>query len=220
MPLQGRPPRLPETLVARERLYAVLDRTSTAPLTLLVAPAGTGKTVLLSAWAERHLAGGDEVAWIAAHDHHLLKTRLCEAVGKKSGPILKVLEDASKAGVVPEVIVVDDAHLMDRELLLLLEEILNSAPDAVRLVLASRRDLALPVLELDLTGRANTLRSRDLRFNDAGSHRPRPGACRTRHHRRHRGTSRTDRGVGRGIGAGGAVTGQQPGGRHLRIPPS
>jgi LuxR family maltose regulon positive regulatory protein len=162
----GRPPRPPETLVARERLYAALDSSSKLPLTLLVAPAGTGKTVLLSAWAERHIGTQAKVVWVATHDHHLLKTRLCEAVNKKTGPVLKVLEDAVSAGVVPDIVVVDDAHLLARQQLQLLEEILRSVPEAVRLVLASRRDLPLPVLELDLAGRASTLRISDLRFND------------------------------------------------------
>jgi LuxR family transcriptional regulator, maltose regulon positive regulatory protein len=44
------PPRLPNSLVQRERLLAALDGALTTPLILLCAPAGFGKTTLLSAW--------------------------------------------------------------------------------------------------------------------------------------------------------------------------
>lgn len=45
------PPRLPLTLVERERLLRELDAALTHPLTLVSASAGSGKTTLLSAWA-------------------------------------------------------------------------------------------------------------------------------------------------------------------------
>ncbi|GHO68063.1 hypothetical protein KSC_069550 [Ktedonobacter sp. SOSP1-52] len=48
------PPRLPATLVVRERLLSALDTALSHPLTLLSASAGWGKTTLLSAWAHRH----------------------------------------------------------------------------------------------------------------------------------------------------------------------
>lgn len=163
----ARPPRPPETLVARERLYVSLDRAAGLTLTQLVAPAGTGKTVLLSGWAERHIERGSNVAWVATHDHHQLKARLRAAVGKRSGPVHKVLEDAVSSGVIPDVIIVDDAHLLERAQLQMLAEILSTVPDGVRLVLASRRDLTLPALQLELTERSTTLRISDLRFNDA-----------------------------------------------------
>ncbi|GHO68019.1 hypothetical protein KSC_069110 [Ktedonobacter sp. SOSP1-52] len=47
------PPRLPATLVVRERLLSALDTALSYPLTLLSASAGWGKTTLLSAWAQR-----------------------------------------------------------------------------------------------------------------------------------------------------------------------
>ena len=55
-------PRLPNTLVERERLLLALDGALSTPLTLLCAPAGFGKTTLLSTWAGRHTA---QVAWLS-----------------------------------------------------------------------------------------------------------------------------------------------------------
>src|SRR6266699_3426365 len=50
------PPRLPNSLVERERLLTALDEAFSTPLTLLSASAGWGKTTLLSTWARRHQA--------------------------------------------------------------------------------------------------------------------------------------------------------------------
>ena len=62
--LSGRltPPRLPHSLVERERLLVLLDEALSTPLTLLCAPAGFGKTTLLSAWASQHKA---HTAWLS-----------------------------------------------------------------------------------------------------------------------------------------------------------
>jgi ATP/maltotriose-dependent transcriptional regulator MalT len=43
-------PRLVAGLVERPRLFALLDRGALGPVTLLTAPAGSGKTMLLSSW--------------------------------------------------------------------------------------------------------------------------------------------------------------------------
>src|SRR6266851_1517488 len=56
------PPRLPISLVERERLLRELDAVRSNPLTLVSASAGSGKTTLLSAWAaassKRQASGG------------------------------------------------------------------------------------------------------------------------------------------------------------------
>src|SRR6266567_6776347 len=56
------PPRLPNSLVPRERLLAELDAALSIPLTLLSASAGWGKTTLLSVWASKH---PHQVAWLS-----------------------------------------------------------------------------------------------------------------------------------------------------------
>src|ERR1019366_308081 len=56
------PPRLPSSLVERDRLLAALDGALSTPLTLLAASAGWGKTTLLATWASRH---PQQVAWLS-----------------------------------------------------------------------------------------------------------------------------------------------------------
>jgi LuxR family transcriptional regulator, maltose regulon positive regulatory protein len=150
----GRIPRPPLTLVTRERLHSALEVGVRAPLTMLVAPAGTGKTVLLSDWVARRRGAGGAVAWVS---------------GQAPGSLSHALEHAlsSKGTAIADPIVVDDAHLLPAETATELAHVLRKSPHSVRVLLASRYDLPLPVPELELRGMALTLRSRDLRFTDA-----------------------------------------------------
>lgn len=148
----GRAPRPPRALVTRERLLTALDRGSRLPLSMLVAPAGTGKTVLLADWAARR---EEPVLWISAsHD--------ADALDKLLPPAGSSRDEAT-----PEIVVIDDAHLLPAGTFEQLSELLAKDTNDVRLLMASRYDLPLPVFELELRGQASTLRSRDLQFSDA-----------------------------------------------------
>jgi LuxR family transcriptional regulator, maltose regulon positive regulatory protein len=57
-------PRLRRSLVARPRLSAQLLRGSDAGLTLISAPAGFGKTTLLTAWLAAAATENRSVAWL------------------------------------------------------------------------------------------------------------------------------------------------------------
>lgn len=150
----GRIPRPPLTLVARERLHSALDLGVRSPLTMLIAPAGTGKTVLLSDWVARRRRSGQAVLWVP---------------GQAPGALAGALEHLAGPDVAtpPDPIVIDDAHLLPAATVAGLAQLLKKSAHAVRLLLASRYDLPLPVSELELRGMALTLRSRDLRFTDA-----------------------------------------------------
>ncbi|MFC7546114.1 LuxR C-terminal-related transcriptional regulator [Plantactinospora sp. GCM10030261] len=50
---------LPAALISRSRLHRMLDAGAAGPVTLVVAPAGWGKTVLLSSWARAAADGND-----------------------------------------------------------------------------------------------------------------------------------------------------------------
>src|SRR4051794_41938504 len=58
------PPALPVPLVERPRLLELLTAGAAGPLTLVSAPAGAGKTVLVAEWAASGSAPGP-VAWIS-----------------------------------------------------------------------------------------------------------------------------------------------------------
>jgi ATP/maltotriose-dependent transcriptional regulator MalT len=153
-PVDGRVPRPPLTLVTRERLHSAIDLGVRSPLTMLVAPAGTGKTVLLSEWVARRRRSGESVMWVS---------------GQSPGSLEEILRGKVGADLTspPDPIVVDDAHLLPAAIVADVSQVLLKSPHAVRLVLATRYDLPLPVSELELRGMASTLRSGDLRFNDA-----------------------------------------------------
>ncbi len=71
------PPQQPNILVERERLLTALDEALSTPLTLLSAPAGWGKTTLLSAWAHRQKA---QVAWLSLDELDNSPTRFWSAL--------------------------------------------------------------------------------------------------------------------------------------------
>jgi LuxR family maltose regulon positive regulatory protein len=54
----------PHALISRPRLSALLDAGLQRQLTLVSAPAGFGKTTLLSTWAKSHAADNPHVAWV------------------------------------------------------------------------------------------------------------------------------------------------------------
>src|SRR3954463_10330309 len=73
-------PPLPAATVERPRLLAALDACRAGGLTLVGAPPGWGKTVLLSGWAGEH-----DAAWLTLGPRHADPQRLwsdvCEALG-------------------------------------------------------------------------------------------------------------------------------------------
>src|SRR3954469_22870664 len=179
----GHAPEPPRTLIDRPRLYALLDEATQRSLTLVVSVAGTGQTTLLAAWARHSISEGNpDIGWIAAHEHQSLATCLLQAVGlepaeeseaastsrgdraRASSLLVSRLEEAVDAGRRPRLVVVDDAHLLPAEDLAMVAMILAKRPELVRLVLASRRDLALPRLELEVRGLATMIRGNQMRF--------------------------------------------------------
>ena len=54
----------PRVYVQRPRLKELLDRGADLPLTLVSAPAGSGKTAMVAAWAAKREASGSCIAWV------------------------------------------------------------------------------------------------------------------------------------------------------------
>src|SRR6478735_4040309 len=97
-------PRPPGNFVPRPRLDDFLDEVLTTPVSLVVAPAGSGKTAAAAAWSER-LAAADPaipVAWTRGDDPEMIAVQL-EAMR------------CSKIPDGPHALVVDDAHLLTAE---------------------------------------------------------------------------------------------------------
>jgi LuxR family transcriptional regulator, maltose regulon positive regulatory protein len=174
-------------LVHRGDLLAALDRAAAKKVTIVSAPAGSGKTSLLRAWADRlgqrhrlavmHVQRDQQDAqqfWVA------LLTAVRHASGTTGGAeppaatpefngramidrVLSELED--QRGRV--VLVIDDLHeLRSQDALAQLTRLLTNLPPNAHAMLATRRDLQLRLHQLRLAGELAEIRGEDLRFTE------------------------------------------------------
>jgi LuxR family transcriptional regulator, maltose regulon positive regulatory protein len=179
-------PDLPPEHVHRPALVAALDAGEDGALTLVCAPPGYGKTLLLADWVRRSGVG---CAWVALDedddDPRRLWTsvlaaldgcpavppssRLRDLVVPRTTVGVEFLTELLQAlGEVPTRIrlVLDDGHhLQAPEALHGLQLLLRHRPANVQLVLASRHDPPLPVARLRMEDRLCELRTAELRFS-------------------------------------------------------
>jgi LuxR family transcriptional regulator, maltose regulon positive regulatory protein len=180
-------PRRRRGLVARPRLIERLSLQAEPTLTLVSAPAGFGKTTLLTEWLAAVSADGRSVAWLSLdksdNDPVLFWTYLIGALqtaaGGVGGHALALLQspqppmeavlatllnelDASSNDVV---LVLDDYHIIDaREVQDGMAFLLEHLPPQLHLVIASRADPPLPLARLRGRGQLAEIRAADLRF--------------------------------------------------------
>jgi LuxR family maltose regulon positive regulatory protein len=174
-------------LIARDDLLATLDRAVATKVTIISAPAGSGKTSLLRAWADRpgqrHRLAVMQVQrdqqdaqqfWLAL----LSAVRHASGTTSGAGPpaatpefngramvdrVLSELED--QRGRV--VLVIDDLHeLTSPEALDQLIRLLTNLPPNAHAVLAMRHDVRLRLHRLRLAGELAEIRGEDLRFTE------------------------------------------------------
>ena len=145
---------------------SVLDDIPDRPVTLVVAPAGAGKTTSIAAWCHAH--PGLRVSWVrsgAGLTPRWLGVKLGDAAGVSmpdGGDVLDKLSGVRALGVV----IVDDAHLMPSAAFRLVDEVLRTSPDAVRLVLLCRWDPPLGKLTPTMRGQLRVLRGDAFRLSD------------------------------------------------------
>ncbi|WP_040815356.1 LuxR family transcriptional regulator, partial [Nocardia concava] len=175
------------TPIARPELYVRLDGAVAAPggqVVAISAPVGTGKTVLVADWVERHLRRihpDAEIGWLTVADtaiahcepHTALPACFGAELSAAGRPEPVADTEAAVAQLVswlaarnhPIVLVIDNAHLIsESSAIRYLECFLLSAPSNTTVVLAARHDLPLRWHALDLAGRLTRLRARDLAF--------------------------------------------------------
>lgn len=163
-------------IVVRERLIRGLAQ---APIALLVAPAGYGKSMLLAQW-EQHDAR--PFAVVALREGHNEPERLLESIVRALAEVLPIGDDvfvalASLAGVQevldqlehslatcdPFVLALDDVQVLeDAESLAALTGVADVIPAGSQLALASRREPALPLGRVRAQCRLVEVRTRDL----------------------------------------------------------
>jgi LuxR family transcriptional regulator, maltose regulon positive regulatory protein len=161
---------------------------SEVPVTLLSAPAGSGKTTLMARWAEDRAHHGHRVGWLSLddsdNDRAVFWTGVLAAVrstvtGEQGGsgwtddrdhpvdvlhlPPLVQLEQLVGASPAPLWLFLDDlqeVHAAD--VLTDVAGLLRGIPPGLQLVLASRRDPAVALHRLALAGRLREIRASDL----------------------------------------------------------
>jgi LuxR family maltose regulon positive regulatory protein len=174
-------------LIGRGDLLAALDRAATAKVTIISAPAGSGKTSLLRAWADRP-GRPYRLAVLQVQrdqqDAQQFWLALLNAVRQASGTaghaeapaatpgfngramvdrVLSELADA-RDGVT---LVIDDLHdLHSPEALAQLTRLLTNLPPQVHAILTTRHDLRLRLHQLRLAGELAEIRAAELRFSE------------------------------------------------------
>lgn len=179
-------PRRRRTLVPRPRLSERLSRGAKTALTLVSAPAGFGKTTLLTNWLADAPADGC-AAWLSLdqrdNDPAVFWTYLIAAlqtavpgVGTGALVLLQSPQATIEAvlatllndlGAVADsvVLVLDDYHVIEaREIHDAMAFMLEHLPPQFHLVIAARADPALPLPRLRGRGELVEIRASDLRF--------------------------------------------------------
>ena len=172
-------------IVARDDLVDRLDHAATRKVTIISAPAGSGKTSLLRAWADRP----DQEHCIASvpvrnneQDAQLFWLALLNAVLQASGTIQyeppaatpdfdgqamvdRVLLDlAEHRGRI--MLVINDVHELTPAALAQLARLLPNLPPQAHAIVSTRRDLRLRLHQLRLADELAEIRAADLRFSE------------------------------------------------------
>jgi len=177
-------PRQRSGMVPRPRVLDALEAGADAPLTLVAAPAGYGKTTAVRAWCER---SGTALAWVTldAGDNDLARLwtyvatavdRIRIGLGHPTLQRLRVLGLPIKTAIDELMngiadfgrelaIVLDDFHtVVDPECLASVEHAIRHLPAIARVIVITRADPALGLARLRARGALVELRAGELAF--------------------------------------------------------
>ncbi|GAB3432112.1 LuxR C-terminal-related transcriptional regulator [Actinophytocola sediminis] len=172
-------PRLPATFVARARVRRRLARLAAEfPVTLVCAPAGYGKTLLLADWVAA--TGDADKIWVGVdaddNDADRFWTAVRSAIRAPGATqdtdtpavLAEVAEiiDALACLPAPTYLILDDLHeLHGADTLHGIATLIQHQPDNLRLVLSTRIEPPLPLARLRLPARLAELRTAELRLS-------------------------------------------------------
>ena len=174
-------------MIDRGDLLAALDRAAARKVTIISAPAGSGKTTLIRAWAGRP-GQPHQLALVPVQrgqqDAQLFWLALLDAVRQASG----AASGAGPAAATPDfnaramvdrvlselagargdlTLVIDDLHeLTSLAALAQLTRLLTNLPPGLHAILSTRHDLRLRLQQLRLAGELAEIRGPDLRFSE------------------------------------------------------
>jgi LuxR family transcriptional regulator, maltose regulon positive regulatory protein len=182
-----RPPASPTRLVARSRLSDLLNDAlaDAVPLLLVSAPAGSGKSTLISAWA---LEVARPVAWLQVEasdsDPASFWASLVAAIGRcrpEVAAVVKPLVIGSQGDdrvvvpaivnafddvVEPLVVVIDDYHLVDSDSVHRgVERLVDLCPAQLTVIVSTRVDPPFRLGRMRVRNRLSEVRAEHLRFD-------------------------------------------------------
>jgi LuxR family maltose regulon positive regulatory protein len=161
------PPR--QRLVRREKLLEWLDRESCRPLTLISAPAGFGKTTLLTSWQHAQEGRRFHTSWLSLDDEDNDPVRffyyvvaalqvvepgigraLLGLFGYVKVPaardLMSMLLNELQESTTPLLLVLDDYHVIrNPEIDQAIAYLVDHAPETLRLFIATREEPRLPL---------------------------------------------------------------------------
>ncbi|MFC3853213.1 LuxR C-terminal-related transcriptional regulator [Salinispirillum marinum] len=179
-------PPVRSTVIPRPRLLERIRAGREGKLTLISAPAGFGKTTLVSSWLADQ---GTTAAWLSLDDNdkdpYRLLTYLIAAIQSVRKPfgrsLMAALQgpqppalDAVTAELINELhaldegitLVLDDLHSAQSEITNpLFTTLLEYLPDTVRVIITTREEPSLALAKLRAKGDLTEFRVADLRFN-------------------------------------------------------
>ena len=180
-------PTAPRVVIPRPRLHILLDKSLKHPLTLLSAPAGFGKTTLLSTWVRSLAAHKTRICWLSLDEDEndpllfwtyvlsALQTQdpqhfafLLSQLQSPSPPPLKFLLTQLINQLAESdhhlVLILDDYHLITEEQVhTSLASLVGHQLPQFHLILATRADPPLPLSLLRAQHRALEIRTEQLR---------------------------------------------------------
>jgi len=180
-------PTLTNDLIDRPRLLKLFEDNVQKPLVLVCAPAGYGKSMIVSQWLDQQ---NGKFAWLSL-DHHqndsssffeyfveaissLLPDSLSESRKLIYDPAFHskqtfremLLNEVSEIGE-PLTLVLDDYHVINNTTIHeLVESLIDYPPPNLRIVLISRRDPPFGLQKLRMHGQLLDVRMRDLALDE------------------------------------------------------
>ncbi len=189
-----RQPQTSPFAISRPRLLTKLDQSLGGKLTLVAAPAGYGKTTLVSDWAGRLSDNGMRVAWclldeydnepvrflqyfigalqrydegIGQHCQEMLQTSQINAGHQSPEAVMTVLINELAQTSTPGVIILDDLHLVDDpQIISAVRFWIERAPAHIHTVITSRDASMLPLARWRTRAQLTEISSQELRCTE------------------------------------------------------
>ncbi|HEU5086880.1 MAG TPA: helix-turn-helix domain-containing protein, partial [Roseiflexaceae bacterium] len=174
--------------VSRPRLLAQLETGLSGILTVIAAPAGFGKTTLLTDWLSQKATTSGKVAWLAldagdSDPHQFVRyliaalQTIAPAIGDTTLNLLRAAQAPAIETLLPlllndlmqlpegSILILDDYHVVDGPAVhQALAFLIDHLPPQLHLIIASRADPPLPLARLRARAQLTELRAHDLRF--------------------------------------------------------